>query len=99
MSLHKRLEALEARTQAQQGYTVPHRVERYFHILENAHRRARGLEPLPDLEYTKEDYEDDLKTLHEHIPAMRADPGWQTEESRTFLDSWERNVQERTERK
>lgn len=97
MSLHKRLEALEAHTQAQQGYKVPRRVERYLHIFENANRRARGIEPLPDLPYTEEDYEDDLRTLHEHIPAMRANPGCQTEESRTFLDSWERNVQERTE--
>ena len=98
MSLYKRLEALEAHIQTQQGYTVPRRVERYMHILENAHRRARGLEPLPDLPYLKEDYEDDLRTLHEHIPAMRNSAGWQKEEARMFLDQWERNLREKLER-
>ena len=97
-SLERRLEALEARTQAQQAYKVPRRVERSMHILENAHRRARGIEPLPDLPYTKEDYEDDLKTLHEDIPAMRNNAGWQKEEARTFLDEWERNLREKLER-
>ena len=98
MSLHKRLEALEARTQAQQGYTVPRRVERYLHIFENANRRARGIEPLPDLPYLKEDYEDDLKTLETTIPAMRSSAGWQKEEARTFLDEWERRLREKLER-
>ena len=95
MSLHKRLEAREAHTQTQQGYKVPRRVERYLHIFENAKRRARGIEPLPDLEYTKEDYEDDLRTLHEHIPAMRSNAGYQKAEGRAFLDKWERNLREK----
>ncbi len=94
----RRLETLEARTQAHQAYKTPRRVERYFHILENAQRRARGLEPLPDLEYTEEDRQDDLTTLHEHIPAMRNNAGWQKEEARALLDEWERNLREKLER-
>lgn len=101
-SLERRLERLEACAEALEGYRTPRRVERYMHALahalENFRRRSKGLEALPDLPYTEEDYEDDLKTLHEHIPAMRAEPGWQTEKARTFLDRWERNVNRRVER-
>ncbi len=97
-SLEKRLEALEAHTQTQQGYKIPRRVERYFHALDNARREIDGLEPLPNLPYTKEDYEDDLRTLHEHIPAMRTSAGWQKEEARTLLDEWERSLREKLEK-
>ncbi len=95
-SLERRLRALEANSQ-QQGYKVPRRVERYMHILKNYHRRTRGLEPLPELPYTQEDYEDDLRTLHEHIPRLRASPGWQRVEARARLDSWEVIIRERME--
>lgn len=96
--MHKRLEDLEARTQKQQGYEVPRSMERYFHALTNARRQEAGLEPLPDLPYIKEDYEDDLKVLGEHLPTMRTDLGWQTEEAKSLLDQWERTVKERIER-
>ena len=98
MSLHKRLEALEARTQTQQGYKIPRRVERYMHIFENANRRTRGLEPLPDLPYTEEDYEDDLRTLEHTISAMRDSAGWQAEKGVAFLDEWERDLREKLEK-
>lgn len=72
--------------------------ERYLHAHENALRQNEGLEPLPDLPYTEEDYEDDLKTLEETIPAYRNGSGWKTQEARAFLDEWERDVKERIER-
>lgn len=99
MSLHKRLEDLEARTQTQQGYEVSRSMEHFFHAHENARREIHGLEPLDDLPYTKEDYQDDLKVLGEHIPKMRAEPGWQAGKEKTFLDEWERKTRERTEGK
>ncbi|MEJ7815480.1 MAG: hypothetical protein WKF53_09935 [Rubrobacter sp.] len=72
--------------------------ERYFHACENARRELRGLEPLPELTYTKEDREEDQRTLEETIPVYRNSGGWETEEARAFLDDWERRTRERTER-
>ena len=97
-SLERRLEALEAHTQTPQGYKIPRRVERCFHILENRRRRLDGLEPLPDLPYTEEDYEDDLRTLEHTIPAMRNSAGWQKEKGVAFLDEWERDLREKLEK-
>ncbi len=100
-SLERRLVALEAQLTPPEGKRrvfIPRALERYWHELDNARRAQSGFKPLPVLEYTKEDYADDLRTLREHIPVMRSDSGWQTEEGRAFLDEWERNVTERIER-
>lgn len=100
MSLHRRLKALEARAGESEasacgrGLTERSR-ERYFHAIENARREIRGLEALPDLPYTEEDYHDDLNTLEHSIPTMRAEPGWRGDRERSFLDEWEREVRER----
>lgn len=99
MSLGKRLERLEARyapSGAVYGRGMSERGwERFFHAHENARREAHGLELLPELPYTKEDYGDDLKWLDEGIPAYRRSTGWQTEEARAVLDGWEREVREK----
>lgn len=68
--------------------------ERYFHALENARRESRGLQAIPDVPYTEEDYHDDLDTLEHTIPVMRAEPGCQTGKATAFLDEWEREVRE-----
>jgi hypothetical protein len=102
MSLEKRLEQLEKQFRSGEqanpgGGTSTRSMERYFHELENSRREQYGLEPLDDLPYTKEDYEDDLTTLNEHIPTMRLEPGWQAGEGKAFLDQWERHVKQRIE--
>ena len=83
----ERLEALEARPKPG-GHETPRDLERYFHALQNAEREQKGLEFLPGLPYTEEDYRDDLTT----IAAYRANLGWQTEEAQDVLDEWERDV-------
>lgn len=100
-SLERRLEALEARMtppQKPRRFFIPRSMERYWHAMDSARRVQSGFSPLPDLEYIEEDYEDDLRTLEEHIPAMRVDSGWQADEGQAFLDEWERDVRERVER-
>jgi hypothetical protein len=101
-SLESRLARLEARsknTHPGAGGPLRSRMwEQFFHAHENARRETAGLEPLPDLPYTKEDYENDLDTLETTIPAYRASLGWQKEESQAVLDEWERDVRERIER-
>lgn len=98
-SLKSRLARLENRSVSERGpygAGISERGwERYLHAHENARRWLRGLEPLPDLPYTQEDREDDQRTLEETIPAYRNGGGWNTEESRVFLDCWERNTRER----
>lgn len=99
-SIERRIEALEARfSEATQGVADnPRRArlfERYFRAHENARRELQGLEPLPDLPYTQEDYENDLDTLETTIPAYRNSLGWKTEEARVFLNWWERHIRER----
>ena len=69
--------------------------QRYFHAHENARRGLHGLEPMPDLEYTEEDREDDRRCLLETIPAYRNSRSGGTEQMSAFLDSWERDLQER----
>ena len=100
--MERRLERLERRTTPQHGpygAGMSERVwRRYFHAHENARRGLHELEPLPELPYTKEDREEDERTLARTIPAYRDEPGWQTEEARAFLDDWERKTKERTER-
>lgn len=101
MDLERRLKALEeskARHRASGPGNSPRQWERFFHLYENARRELYGREPMPDLPYLKEDYEDDLNMLNETIPAYRESLGWQTEEAREFLDYWESEVRERLER-
>lgn len=101
MSLEKRLEQLEEQFKSGEGPgggMSSREWERYFHASENARREIHGLEALPDLEYTKEDRENDLDTLERVIPIYRASLGWQSEEDQTKLDAWERNVKQRIER-
>ena len=99
-SIEKRLQALEDRadSEVKRRVFIPRSMERLWHAQKNADRVRAGFPPLPNLEYTREDYEDDLKTLDEYIPKMRAEPGWQTEEGRAFLDQGERVTRERIER-
>ena len=87
MSLRRRLEALEAWPKPG-AHENPRDLERYFHALQNAEREEKGLEPLPGLPYTEEDYHDDLRA----IAAYRANLGGQTEEAQDVLDEWERDV-------
>jgi hypothetical protein len=95
-SLKSRLDRLEARSNPPPaGRLSPRAWERYLHVHENARRVNIGLEPLPDLPYTKEDHEEDLDTLQTTIAAYRNSAGWKTEESRAFLDEWERETRER----
>lgn len=95
-SLKSRLDRLETRSNPPvTGRLSPRGWERYFHTRENTRRVNTGLEPLPALLYTKEDREEDLETLETTIPAYKNSRGWQTEESRNFLDEWERETRER----
>ncbi len=68
-------------------------MERFFHAMESARRELEGLEPLRDLPYTEEDYQDALRT----IAAYRDEPGWQVGEAKAFLDQWEHETRERME--
>ncbi len=97
VSLHKRLEKLEARHGGppKAGGASPRLWERYFHAHENARRELQGLEPLPDLPYTEEDHENDRRFLEGIVPAYRAGPGWQTEEAQAVLDYWQQQTEER----
>lgn len=99
--IERRLQALESSTTPREGREVyiPRSLERLWHEQKSARQQQRGAPPLPDLEYTEEDYQDDLRTLNEFIPTMRANPGWQEEEGQAFLSEWERDVKERTEGK
>lgn len=97
-SIKSRLARLEA-SAARHGTARPggstRLWERFLHAHDNGRRELHGLELLPELPYQEEDYEDDLKTLEEHLPALREDAGWQTEEAQAFLDSWERDLTEK----
>ncbi len=98
MSLKRRLGKLEAHSGSPYGGVAsPRTWERYFHTHENVRREIDGLEPLPDLPYTKEDREDDKRTLEETIPTYRNGGGWNTDASRDFLDYWERETMNRME--
>ncbi len=86
-SLERRLQRLEAdRVTGEPTDGTPRHLERLFKALENLRRAEAGLEPLP---YTEGDYADDLDMLENMIPAMRKEPGWQTEEAQETLDRWE----------
>jgi hypothetical protein len=99
VSLHKRLERLEALSSAKAGSTQNSRIwERFFHAQENARREIEGREPLPDLPYTEEDLQDDRRCLEETIPAYRASPGYQSGEGKYFLDEWEKHIRENLQR-
>jgi len=98
--MRTRLERLEARgSRSGRSYANRSRVwERYFHYLENARREIDGLEPLPELPYTKGDYGDDLNTLSITIPVYKDSGAWTSEASQAFLDEWGREVNKRVER-
>ncbi len=99
-AIERRVEKLEARLTPKTPRGMSARSwEVYFHIYANARRELDGLEPLPDLPYTKEDYEDDLNTLETILPAYRAEPGWRSGEAKAFLDDWERNIEARLDRR
>ncbi len=105
-SIERRIEELEKQFEARHseattnsgGGLSSREWERYFHAYENSRRERHGLEPLPDLEYTKEDRENDLDTLENVIPVYRASLGWQSEEGQTKLDAWEEQLRQRIER-
>jgi len=93
VSLRRKLERLEATAGVRAEPPQNSRFwERFFHAHENARRELEGREPLPDLPYTLEDLEDDADTLENVIPAYRADPGWQSEQAKAFLDHWEQHI-------
>jgi hypothetical protein len=95
-SLKSRLDRLEAHLDPPKaGVASPRMWERYFHTYENARRQISGLKQLPDLPYIHEDREEDLDILEKTIPAYRNSGGWNTEESRAFLDDWERDTREK----
>ena len=98
--MRRRLERLEARGLRRTGQHADRSRtwERYFHAHENARRDLAGLEPLPKLPYTREDYDDDLNTLNTTIPVYRDSGGWPSGASRAFLDNWEREASKRVER-
>ncbi len=92
MSLHRRLEALEAAGAGRKDAAeIPLALRRYFHALDNGRRQESGLEPLETIPYTSEELNDELKT----IDAYKAEPGWRTGEGKEFLDAWERETRER----
>jgi hypothetical protein len=96
VSLHKRLERLEAAADATMGPPQMSRaMERLLHVIENGRREIEGRELLPDLPRTEQDREGDRRFLEETIPAYRESRGWQTEEARAVLDHWQRHTEER----
>ena len=83
MSIHKRLERLEASAGAKAELRQNSRLwERFLHTHEQARREIEGREPLPDLSYTDEDRADDEDTLAATIPAYRTSPGYQSGRAR-----------------
>ena len=101
-SIKSRLERLEeskSRQLSRGPGSSPREWDRFFHTLENARRELYGLEPLPDLEYTEEDRQDDLRALEKTIPYYREGAGWKEEWLVEFLDIWEREVKDRLNKK
>lgn len=103
MNLSRRLEKLEkgvpntldaGRDEAARGRR--RRVVKFFDAVTRWRREQAGL-PVEPLDYTEEDYRDDLDTLDRIIPQMREARGWQSEEAREFLDTWEATTRERVE--
>ena len=92
MSLHKRLERLEARASGPREYRTPRFLEAYFRGLENVRREEAGLEPLP---YNDIDRESDGHFLAETLPKFRTIVGWRRDECREILDRWEKDTRER----
>jgi hypothetical protein len=70
---------------------------RFLHEIGQARRRLAGLVPEDDLPYTEEDRENDRRFLEETIPAYRAGPGWQTEETKDVLDYRQQQTLKRLE--
>ncbi len=99
MGLRRRLDNLEASRDPQEGrHETPPEVLLHCKHVENARRAMDGLGPVPlSPEEEALDLESDRRFLEEGIPAYRASPGWQGEEARTLLDSWERDIRGRLE--
>jgi hypothetical protein len=101
VTLRDRLERLEVRAR-EPGEAAPPKMsramERFLHLHEYASREIAGPEPLPDLPYTQEDREDDGRCLAEVIPQYRMSPGYQRGEGKAFLDHWEQETRETSER-
>lgn len=99
MGLRRRLDNLEASRDPREGHhETPPEVLLYVKHVDNARREMDGLDPValtPEEEAL--DLESDRRFLEEGIPAYRASPGWQGEEARTLLDSWERDIRGRLE--
>jgi hypothetical protein len=93
-SIERRLERLErlAESPHEDKSESTRYMERFLHLLENAHREIEGREPLPDLPYTEEDRKDDEEFLRETLPTYRASPGWQTQEAQSVLDEWQKHT-------
>ncbi len=95
MGARRRLERLEATLGGTKPYETPPYILLHLKQMDNARREMEGLEPVPlspEEELERESKRDALENL---IPTMRADPGWQGEEARAFLDEWERDARER----
>ena len=101
MGARRRLERLEAAREAtRRTYEVPPHVLLHVRALENARREMDGLEPVPPTPEEEElERESERDALENLIPTMFADPGWQGEETWTFLDEWERDARERVREK
>jgi hypothetical protein len=94
VALEDRVRKLEARAglarQESEADARRRRIfDRLYHVMENARRDLDGREPLPtppELEDTREDILDTLRTV---IPHYRASGGWKYGEGREFLDRWQ----------
>jgi hypothetical protein len=91
MSLHKRLERLEASAGASVPPQRSRAMERLLHAFENARREMEGLALLPDTPYSDEE----LREALEVISVYRAEPGYQSGEGRHFLDRWEQATRQK----
>jgi hypothetical protein len=105
MSLHKRLERLEAieggRPDEQERERAGRRrraMQRFLHEIARARRRNAGLEAGPELPYTEGDRADDEWILREVIPRYRNSPGYQSGQGREFVDAWEQHIRDNLEK-
>lgn len=101
MSLKRRLKWLEERSEARAvgGEDAEKRrrvLALHFKSYENARRELEGSQPLPLTEEEERwEWESDQEFLAEHLPQLRADPGWQDKAARAVLDYWEEDTKRR----
>jgi hypothetical protein len=101
MSVHKRLEKLEAQTSdADSKWVIPIEVRILAKAVERHQARNDGREPPP---YAQEEIEQ-LRRYDLEIAAgggvvgqFRESLGWQSEEAHELLDDWERDAHRRLE--